>query len=68
MDGFDCLQADRQGEAEKAEVGIPVAAMAVAEDPEHESPPWLGMDRTVEEGAARQLFRAGGVFFGAIQE
>ena len=61
MDGLDRGQADREREAEEVEVGIPVAAAAVPEDAEHETPPRFGMDRAVEEGAARQLFRSGGV-------
>ena len=55
VDGLDGRQAHRQGEAEEVEVGIVVAAAAVPEDAEGEAPPLLGMDRAVEEGAARQL-------------
>ena len=68
VDGLDRGQADGEGQAEETEVRVPVAGAAVAEDTEHEAAPWLRMDRTVEEGAARQIFQAGGVFFGAIQE
>ena len=54
MDGLDRGQADRQGQAEEVEVWVVVAAMAVPEDAEGEAAPGLGMDRAVEEGAARQ--------------
>ena len=36
----------------EVDVGDAVARMAVLEDAEHESFPWLGMERVVEEGAA----------------
>ena len=50
--GVDLGQAHRQGQAMEVDVGDAVARMAVLEDPEHESFPWLGMERVVEEGAA----------------
>ena len=48
----DLGQAHRQGQAVEVDVGDAVARMAVLEDPEHESFPWLGMERAVEKGAA----------------
>ena len=52
VDGPDLGQSGGQGEAEEVQVGVPVAVAAVPEDPEDETPPLLGMDRAVEEGAA----------------
>ena len=68
VDGLDRGQADRQGQAEEVEVGIPVAGVTAPEDAEGETPPSLGVDRAVEKGAARQLFRAGSAILGAILE
>ena len=48
----DLGQAHRQGQAMKVDVGDAVARMAVLEDAEHETLPWLGMERAIEEGAA----------------
>ena len=59
MDALDRGQAERHGEAEEIEIGVVVAAMAVAEDAEGEAAPRLGMDRAVEEGPAVELFPAG---------
>ena len=56
MDGLDRGQSDRQGQAVEIEVGVVVAAMAVAEDAEGEAPPGFGMNRAVEEGPAVELF------------
>ena len=58
VDGLERGQAHRQGEAEEVEVGVVVTAAAVPEDAEGEAAPLLGMDRAVEEGAARQLLAA----------
>ena len=58
VDGFDRRQPDRQGQAEEIEIGVVVAAAAVAEDAEGKTAPLLGMNRTVEEGAARQFLAA----------
>ena len=48
----DLGQAHRQGQAVKVDVWDAVARMAVLEDAEDESFPWLGMERAIEEGAA----------------
>ena len=55
MDGFHGGQPDRQRQAEEIEVGVVVAAIAIAEDAEGQAAPWLGVERAVEEGAAVEL-------------
>ena len=56
VDGLDRGESHRQGQAVEVEIGVVVAAMAVAEDPEGEAAPGLGMDRAVEKGPAVELF------------
>ena len=58
MDGLDRGESHRQGQAVEVEVGVVVAAMAVAEDAEGEAAPGLGMDRAVEKGPAVELLSA----------
>ena len=56
----DLGQAHGQGQAVEVDVGNTVARVAVLEDAEDESFPWLGMDGAVEEGAALDGLAADG--------